>query len=499
MRWKFWERKREVEPERADARVVHGASGGKRSFAAATHRSTEDMGSVLLPNSNDAIRNSLSILRNRSRYLFLSDGYAKKYVSILQVNLIGEQGLRPKCEFRKKGNSQELDSEINAAIERQFAIWGKLGNCDVTRRLTWHTLLSLSVAHIARDGEAIIRLVVDPKAKHGLRLEVIDPVLLDEKLNRMKEHGRNQIIMGVEVDEWGAAVAYYFKKPRDSHYSPQEYTRVQAEEIVHVFRVYFAGQVRGFPWLHASIVRMHNTTKYEEAEVVAARIQASKMGFIVPSLEDESMNEDRDDSGNVSMDVEPGTIGVLPPGASFEAWDPQHPHGNTSEFVKSMLLGTASGLDVSYAALSSDLSKVNFSSVRHGEAKDRDKFKFDQKWLIENLCEPIYAKWVECANLKGAIRIRPVDIEDYKYTSWIAKRWAWVDPLKDTNASIAAIEAGLKSRQEVCAEMGRDYEDVMRELAEEEKLAKELGVPLRKAASGTMDIPIDKEEEDAAG
>ncbi len=43
--------------------------------------------------------------------------------------------------------------------------------------------------------------------------------------------------------------------------------------------------------------------------------------------------------------------------------------------------------------------------------------------------------------------------------------WQWVDPQKEVNADIAAIGAGLKSREEVVAARGRDIDELDAEIA----------------------------------
>ena len=45
----------------------------------------------------------------------------------------------------------------------------------------------------------------------------------------------------------------------------------------------------------------------------------------------------------------------------MKMFDPDHPNTGFAEFESAMLRGVASGLNVSYAALSSDLSSVNYS------------------------------------------------------------------------------------------------------------------------------------------
>ena len=58
------------------------------------------------------------------------------------------------------------------------------------------------------------------------------------------------------------------------------------------------------------------------------------------------------------------------------------------------------------------------------------------------------------------------------------RRWEWVDPLKDIEADIAAINAGLKSPQSVAAKLGLDYEDLPIEIKAAETMRERLGVVL---------------------
>ncbi len=45
---------------------------------------------------------------------------------------------------------------------------------------------------------------------------------------------------------------------------------------------------------------------------------------------------------------------------------------------------------------------------------------------------------------------------------WIPSRWDWVDPLKDIQAQVLAMEAGITSRRKVVEATGYDVEEVER-------------------------------------
>jgi len=69
-------------------------------------------------------------------------------------------------------------------------------------------------------------------------------------------------------------------------------------------------------------------------------------------------------------------------------------------------------------------------------------------------------------------------IRRYSQVSWQGRRWPWVDPLKDIQAVVAAIAAGLKSPQQVAAELGVDIEEILDQIARFRQQAEEKGVSL---------------------
>ena len=96
------------------------------------------------------------------------------------------------------------------------------------------------------------------------------------------------------------------------------------------------------------------------------------------------------------------------------------------------------------------------------------------------------------ARLKYGLLSGELDLPASRYQEicdaahFIATRWEWVDPLKDGQANILNIEAGLDSRQRVIAESerGGDTETVDAEQAEDIDSA-----DIRNLSYGTPDIP----------
>ena len=188
-------------------------------------------------------------------------------------------------------------------------------------------------------------------------------------------------------------------------------------------------------------------------------------------------------------DAEPGEFKTLPEGVEFTPWDPQYPHAHYESFIKSCLRGIASGLGVAYHTLASDLEGVNFSSMRGGTLEERDQWMVIQSWMIESFLAPLYKDWLRFALLNQQVTfsngsVMPLEALG-KFTDaavWQGRRWQWVDPIKDVEASTLAIEQGFKTRKQVIAEMGLDIDDVWTQLAKEKAQAEKLGLELGKKA-----------------
>jgi lambda family phage portal protein len=169
----------------------------------------------------------------------------------------------------------------------------------------------------------------------------------------------------------------------------------------------------------------------------------------------------------------------------FKSFDPDHPSTAFSAFTTSVLRSVASGLNISYHALTNDLSSVNYSSLRAGALEDREMYKLYQKFVIDHFMRPVYEKWLEMSISVGAIVMNPannIPLPMSKYdkfadnTIFIGRSFQWVDPQKEMNASINGMQSGLVTYQDVQANYGRDVEELFEQHEREQKLAEQYGI-----------------------
>lgn len=130
-------------------------------------------------------------------------------------------------------------------------------------------------------------------------------------------------------------------------------------------------------------------------------------------------------------EAEPGHFEQLPDGVAFTPFDPQYPSNEFQPFMKTVLRGIASGLNVSYNGLASDLEGVNFSSIRSGVIDERDQWRSNQRWLIDSVMQRVFSKWLDTELLFGGLGGYDVrDFDRLNAVTWQPRGWAWVDPQK---------------------------------------------------------------------
>jgi len=436
---------------------------------------------------NADLDNALPIMRARARQLAQNTEFGRRFLSLVGTNVIGPSG--PTLQVRAmKDSGQGLDKIANDLIEINWAEWS--ARADVRGVMDFAQMQRVAVMGAARDGDALLRIVRQRSLPNGIALQLLEADRLDETLNGQLSNG-NAVRQGVEINSFAQPVAYHIKTwhPGERYESrPAKVERVPAEEMIHCFLPMRAEQVRGYTWFHAVLLRMQMLHAYEEAAVIAARVGAAKMGVFKRSEEASGdltqLSSGTDAKGIPQMSAAPGEFLELPMGYELQSWNPEYPHGNFESFLKACFRGVATGLDVAAHNLTGDMTDVNYSSARIAELSEREQWEVLQSWWLRTVTMRVYSAWLDSALLRGDITF-PIGgkaLPWEKLTKFArasrfqGRRWHWVDPAKEIEAAERAVALGLASRTEIAASQGREFEDVVDELAQEKALLEAAGL-----------------------
>lgn len=465
----FFKSKPEVPQQKVFKRSYHGASTS-RLFAdyVDSERSADS-----------EISNALNKLRVRSRDLARNNAYMRRYLQLLQNNVVGKKGISYQSKAMSPNGMMDMDG--NQAVENAFKMWTRKGRCTVDGKMSFVDAQKLVMEGLARDGEVFIVKHRSSAFHDSFALEFIEPDQVDETYSKRMENG-NEIRMGVELDKFRRPVAYHFMTYHkgDFEYSTAtrspKYVRIPADRVIHIFMPRRAGQTRGEPWAASVMASIKMLDGWREASIVAARVGASKMGFFTSPSGDGFVADDMDGSIPI-MDASAGTMHQLPVGVEFKSFDPQYPTGEFDSFHKAVLKGIASGLGVSYTALANDLEATSYSSIRQGALDERDFYQNIQEFLIESFVRPVFESWLESAMEMGSVNFPLSTYPKFANAAEFRGRsWNWVDPQKEMAAAINGLQSGILSLQDVASNYGKDTEELLSQIARDKALMEQFGI-----------------------
>jgi len=448
------------------------------SYAAAVHNRLYNWIKAPMKSADSELQNEYETLKARGRDMGKNDPYGVRFVGLVGENVLGPHGIRLQATVQEPDGSP--DTRTNHAIEGGWKEWGKHETCTADGRLCWAEAEDLFVETWVQDGEAIVRLLPGFDNGWGFAIQHLDTDQLDSTFNRPRGRGTNEIRMSVEIDAWGRAVAYHLWSSHPNDYQGgrgRVRERIPAHQIIHQFKTRRAGQTRGVTWFAAIILAAQMREGYTEAELVAARTAASKMGFL--NMDPEVWRDPDSPTANkpLTMNAEPGVIEAVV-GTEFQAWDPTHPTTAFDPFTKAILRSHAAGLKTSYASLTGDLSQVNYSSIRWGGLQERDVWKKLQGVVAEHFHERVYSEWLRWALIMGRLDVPSRDLRAVNSHGWMGRGWPWIDPWKELKAAELALALKLDSRTRLAATQGRDLVEVFEDIVRERKLADEHGIEL---------------------
>jgi lambda family phage portal protein len=491
--------------------------GQTRMYAAARSSRLNGDWQVANTSADSELSASLTQLRARSRALCRDVSYAKRAKQLVVNNVIGT-GIGMQGQVYTTRN--ELNDRVNAEIEEVFDAWGCGEYCHTGGRLAFSMLERSLMAQVFEAGEVLVR-------KHYRRfadspipfaLEVIEAErIADDLFKPSYDRGRNEVRMGVEVDNFGRPVAYYIRKrhPGELRFAmnmtPDEIERVPADQIIHLAFGDRWPQTRGEPWMSAVIRTAKDMAGYIEAEITRARAQASIPWTIETSESTTSLGSPQSD-GSVEMTVEAGIAKRLNPGEKMNVPALGSPNPQVEAFMRYLLRDFASGLGVSYASLSADYSQGNYSSSRLALLDDRDVWRAFQAWFLLSFRLPVHKEWLRQGVLAEVFETftmtqYALDPQKYEAVRFRPRGWGWVDPTKEVEAFKEAVRCGFMTQQDVLAQSGADVEEVIEQRAKEVALAKHAQLVLdidpandkameAKPAEPPADDPSDDDQDD---
>jgi lambda family phage portal protein len=423
---------------------------------------------------------SIERLRNMARDLRRNNGWARRAVEVLCNNVVG-WGIRPRAiyddleplpgeDLRTRLARLQRARERQPHVTRAMASWNAWADstaCDHDGRLTFYGLQRLAMSCIVESGEVLIRRhrVSSDDMAIPLRIQLLEPDYLATHLDGLD--GRiagSRIVQGVEIGPRGDRLAYHLYKDHPGSNrllggKSYEIERVDAEDIIHVYRIERPGQVRGRSWMAAAIAKFQDFDEWEDASLMRQKIAACFAAFIHSAEGPMGFGEEDDDP--LAETLEPGVISYLRPGQQISFATPPSESGQDA-FHKMQLHRISAAMGITYEDQSTDYSQVNFSSSRLARLSHWANVE-DHQWnmLIPQLCDGVWRWAMQQLAVRG-------DFAESKKprATWTPPRMPMTEPDKEGLAYKRLIRAGIMTQPEALREQGRDPDEWLAEQVE---------------------------------
>lgn len=466
----------------------YGANTFKKSlkgwlFAGGSHR--ED------------IEDNASVLRQRSRDLYMGVPVANGAIKTMRTNVVGRGlYLKPSINREVLGLTEEQAQELEKRIEREWQLWAESSDCSIERIDNFYELQQLAFINWLMSGDCLALLPVKPRLNqpYDLRIQLIEADRLSSP--DYCDTYDNKIIGGVECAPDGEFVAYHISSqhPLSSGVTDIRWQRVLAYDertgrrnVLHIMTRERIGQRRGVPFLAPVIESLKQLGKYTDAELVAAVVSGMFSVFI--EKEDTSGGEaigsmipteqqiDTEDEG--SLELGAGVIMDLNPGEKVHDTNPGRPNSNFSMFVEAICQYIGAALEIPYELLVKRFT-ASYTASKGALEEAWKMFGMYRAWLATDFCQPIYEEWLAEAVAKKRIAAPgffadPLIRKAYCKAEWNGPAKGTLDPVKEVSAAEKRVKNGFSTRSKETREMtGGDFYSNVDQLKQEEKKLSEV-------------------------
>ena len=415
---------------------------------------------------NQEIRTDGIALILRARSLYKNNETVNSFINLMLRSMLGNQGfILNVTSYNQDGNSDLIANETIENFWEEYTKSSKkyvsadeqMNGLDFDRHVIFNYLI---------DGEVFIRKVKDKKSKFGIRFEVIDALDVDMLKNNLLVNNNERIVTGIRIDEHNKPLSYFIRKNHTDYYQAGQCVEVDASQIIHIYKKYYAGQVRGFTPLSAVILSLNSLQEYKRQQINSSILNACYMGIYEKVSNDANSYQDYDqeeidENGDVATVLESGVFKYAPDGYKLTNIANNHPNSGVKDFFKTMLKGICGCLGMSYNKISSDVSETSYSSLRQANIEDAVTVKELQQFFIDNWKNIQYEQFLKYLLISDLTNLPYSKIEKFMEHDFQGRNFQYLDPAKQMQAIQLRLSLGLSNPIIELKNQGLDVYDVL--------------------------------------
>lgn len=458
---------------------------------------------------------SLPTLNARSHDLVRNVPVAAAAVLTMTTNVVG-CGIhpRPRVQADLLGITQAEADDFEHKARVLWELVANSKNIDAERRSTFYQLqdLALRTRLVAGNCFALMPFRPAPAWPFGLAVKLLDG---NRVRNPTGQLDTDCFAGGIEVDEYGAPVAYHIttKPPNgmlgdstilDTIRVPAYGETTGRPLVLHLFEQDRPDQRLGVPWLAPVIEAIKQQGRYQDAELMAAVVSGMFTVFVktASGSPDWGGNATAGDVERAGISQQRGEIGMkyggvvdLAEDEELQFADPTRPNPNYEPFVNAIFREITAGLGIPVEQVLKRFDS-SYTAARAASLEGWKTYRRARADLCADFNQPVYetalAEFISLGLLNA-----PGFFEDplrralWSTAIWVGEAPGQLNPIVETQALKLQVDEQFKDRSTAALELsGEDYHRVVRGLAQEAVLRQANGVQdpgsVTKSASVTV-------------
>jgi lambda family phage portal protein len=444
-------------------------------------------------------------------------------------------GLRcaAKPDWQALGWTQEQGNDWARTVERRFGGWAcEPLECDAAGKQSLDQMATSALNSQAGTGEilGLVQWIDRAVSQSRTKIKLLPATRL------VQESNGTDLFQGVRVDTNGLPTSYRLRldsKAIDSTLVTEVAARDETgrPRVFHIFDGE-VGQMRGLSPFTPVLKVVRQSDHLQDYTLTAALVQSMYAATLqsdlpteaaLASLQTEAEQDVRqglnggslDDwlgaqigwGSNANIDLygpggAMGRVVTLFPGQKLEFTRSEHPNDTYEAFLKWLLREVARCLGMSFESFTGDYTSATYSSVRMSGSEIWPIILWLRIHIAGRFYQTAYEAWLE-EDIEAGFTPFPGGIAAFHARRAAACRADWrgppkpqADDLKYAKAVEILFNLGLMTAEQVCAELGSDWEDSFEQSKRELDLRTKLGLPAPVVSK--RDTNTGDEEKDAA-
>lgn len=433
------------------------------------------------------------VLRSRSRYEVANDPIAHGIIKTLVDDTVGTS---PRVQIVSGPDTFEIDDQV----ERAFKKWAEDNKLAQKSRLMRRTKVVDGESFLVMSRGSAVASVAgsifpEPSVQLGIHLVEAD------RVTTPGVYATTEKVSGIDYDRYGNPTRYHILRNHPGATGPadQKSDPIPASMVVHWFNQHRAGDARGIPEITPALELFALRRRYTLATTEAAEHISNIVGIMQTDAPADGDSDEvyDDESAFDTVDFARGQIMTLPYGYKYTQADAKHPTATFVQFQHELIGQIARCLNMPFNIAAANSSGYNYASGRLDHQGWAKTIEVERSDMVSTVLNPIFWAWFNEATLvRGYL---PEKARTHSYRKSLDLFWYFdgaghVDPVKEAEGQSRRLGNGTTTLAIEAAREGRDWKEVAKQRAEEQKFYADLGMVVPGLPGSTPSTPSDPQD-----